>query len=369
MAKRDYYETLGVSRDAGEVELKRAYRQLALQYHPDRNPGDKDSEERFKEVSEAYSVLSDPEKRAQYDRFGFVGVTGGGFDPSDFGLGTIFGDLFEGFFGGSTRGQRTRTRARRGEDLQYDLELSMEEAASGLESKVQIPRLEPCEACKGSGQEPGSKREICPTCQGHGQVRFSQGFLTVARGCPRCGGQGEVNRNPCVKCKGEGRQRAERVLKIRIPPGVEDGSQLRVSGEGGGGVHSGPAGDLYVVIRIRPHEFFVRNGDDLFCELPLGFPQLALGTQVEVPVLGGTSRLTVPPGSQPGDLLRLKGKGMPSLRGRGRGDACYKVVLEVPTKLTAAQRKLLEEYQRASADEPGPLLAAFRDRIKKLLGE
>ncbi len=368
MAKLDYYETLGVSRDADEAEIKKAYRQLALQYHPDRNRGDKQSEERFKEVNEAYSVLSDPEKRAQYDRFGTVGVTGGGFDPTDLGFGTIFDDLFEGIFGGAGRGQRTRSRARRGEDLQYTLEMGLEDALSGLESRIQVPRFEPCEACHGSGQEPGTKRKVCPTCQGHGQVRFSQGFLTVARTCHDCGGEGEVNRNPCARCRGEGRQRAERLLKIKIPQGVDDGSQLRLTGEGGAGLYGGPPGDLYVVIRIRPHEFFVRRDADLYCELPLTFPQLALGTEVEAPVLGGKARLKVPPGTQPGEILRLKGKGMPGLRGRGRGDACYQAVLEIPTKLTAKQRELLEAYQRASTDESGPLLASFLERMKKLLG-
>lgn len=366
MAKRDYYETLGVSRDADETEIKKAYRQLALQYHPDRNPGDKQSEERFKEVGEAYSVLSDPEKRAQYDRFGTVG-TMGGFDVSDLGFGGVFEDLLEGFFG-STRGPRSQTRARRGEDLRYDLEISLEEAASGLENKIQIPRFEPCDSCQGSGQEPGTKPMVCSTCRGQGQVRFSQGFLTMARTCPECGGEGSVNRNPCAKCRGEGRQRRERVLKIKIPPGVEDGSQLRLSGEGGIGTHGGPAGDLYVVIRIRAHEFFVRQGDDLLCELPLTFPQVALGAEVDVPVLGGTAKLKVPPGTQPGQFLRLKGKGTPSLRGRGRGDACYQVVVEIPTALTAKQRALLEEYRRISAGEPGLLLASFLDRMKKLLG-
>lgn len=368
MAKRDYYETLGVSRDADEAEIKKAYRQLALRHHPDRNPGDKESEERFKEVNEAYSVLSDPEKRAQYDRFGTVGVTGRGFDPSDLGFGTIFEDLFEGFFGGAPRGPRSRGRARQGEDLRYDLEISLEEAAAGLETKVQVPRFESCQACRGSGQEPGTKRAVCPTCHGHGQVRFSQGFLTVARTCPHCAGEGEVNRNPCARCKGEGRQRGERVLKIKIPAGVEDESQLRLSGEGHDGIHGGPAGDLYVVIRIRPHELFVRRGEDLFCQLPLSFPQVVLGAEVDVPVLGGTGRLRVPAGTQPGGFLQLKGKGMPALRGRGRGDICYEVVIDIPTKLTAKQRELLEEYQRVSTGEPGPLLATFMGRMKKLLG-
>jgi len=363
MAKRDYYEILGVSRDATDSELKKAYRQLALQYHPDRNPGDRKAEERFKEVNEAYSVLSDPEKRAQYDRFGAVGV---GVDVSDLGFGTLFDDLFEGFFGTGPRGRRTR--GHRGEDLQYDLEIGLEEAATGLETKVQIPRLELCEACKGSGMEPGTKREVCPACRGQGQVRFSQGFLTVARTCPHCGGAGEVNRHPCAECRGEGRQRHERLLRIKIPAGVEDGSQLRLAGEGAVGTRGAPPGDLYVLIRVRPHDFFVRRGDDLYCELPLTFPQLALGAEVEVPVLGGTAELTVPPATQPGDVLRLKGKGMPSLRGRRRGDCCYQVVLEVPTKLTAKQRQLLEEFDRASRDERGPLLASFVERMKKLLG-
>lgn len=365
MAKRDYYEILGVSRDATDGDLKKAYRHLALQYHPDRNPGNKKAEERFKEINEAYSVLSDPEKRGQYDRFGTVGA-GVGVDVSDLGFGTLFDDLFEGFFGGAPRGRRSR--AHRGEDLQYDLEISLDEAATGLETKVQIPRLELCEACKGSGMEPGTQRQVCATCQGHGQVRFSQGFLTVARTCPHCGGEGEVNRHPCKACRGEGRQHRERMLRIKIPAGVEDGSQLRLSGEGAGGIHGGPPGDLYVVIRVRPHDLFVRRGDDLYCGLPLTFPQLALGDAVEVPIFGGKAQLKVPPGTQPGQVLRFKGKGMPSLHGRGRGDICYQVVLEVPTKLNAKQRQLLEEFQRASADESGPLLASFLERMKKLLG-
>ncbi len=366
MAKRDYYDILGVPREADEGELKKAYRQLALQYHPDRNPGDKKAEERFKEINEAYAVLSDPDKRTQYDRFGTVAGPGG-FDASDLGFGTIFDDLFEGFFGGGGRGGR-RSRARRGEDLQYDLQISLEEAAAGLETKVQIPRFEHCETCHGSGLEPGAKRETCSACRGQGQVRFSQGFLTVARTCPQCGGEGEVVKHPCKKCRGEGRQRREHLLEIKIPPGVKDGDQLRLAGEGEAGLHGGPTGDLYVVIRLRPHLFFIRHGDDLLCELPLSFPQVALGAEVEVPVLNGHARLAVPPGTQPGQVLRLKGKGMPSLRGRHHGDACYQVVLEIPARLTARQRKLLEEYQAASERESGPLATSFLDRMKKLFG-
>lgn len=364
MAKRDYYEILGVSPEATDGDLKKAYRQLALQYHPDRNPGDKKAEERFKEISEAYSVLSDPDKRAQYDRFGTVGPAGG-FDMSGFGVGTIFEDLFEGFFGGAGRGRRTR--AQQGEDLQYTIEISLEEAAAGLESKIQIPRLETCDSCRGSGLAPGTRPQTCPTCNGQGQVRFSQGFLTVARTCPHCGGLGEVNKSPCAGCRGEGRAKRERLIKIKVPPGIEDGSQLRLAGEGSGGIYGGPPGDLYVVVRIRPHDLFVRQGQDLLCELPLTFPQVALGAQVEVPLLDGTATLKVPPGTQPGAMLRLKGKGMPSLRGRNRGDACYQVVTEVPTHLTAKQRELLEEFQRASQGASGPLLTSFLERMKRLL--
>ncbi|HEV8439804.1 MAG TPA: molecular chaperone DnaJ [Methylomirabilota bacterium] len=362
-AAKDYYAVLGVSRDADDAELKKAYRNLARTHHPDKNPGDKKAEDRFKEISEAYGVLSDPDKRAQYDRFGTVAGAGG---FGDVGFGTIFEDLFEGFFGGGERGRRSR--ARRGDDLRYDLEISLEEAAEGLETKLQIPRLETCEICRGSGQEPGTRPEVCATCRGQGQVRLSQGFLTVARPCPTCRGQGSINRHPCKACRGEGRQARERLLKITIPAGVEDGNQLRLSGEGEGGLLGGPAGDLYVVIHIRPHDIFVRQGAHLFCELPLSFPQAALGDTVQVPVLNGTAELTVPPGSQPGQRLTLKGKGMPQLRGRGRGDAVYEVAIEVPTRVTARQRELLEELHHSFKDDAGPKISKFLERMKKLFG-
>ncbi len=361
----DYYAVLGVSRDADDAELKRAYRNLARTHHPDKNPGDRKAEERFKEINEAYGILSDPEKRAQYDRFGTVAGPAG---VGDVGFGTIFDDLFEGFFGGGGGERGRRTRARRGDDLRYDLEISLEEAAEGLETKLQIPRLEMCEACRGSGQEPGTRLEVCGTCRGQGQVRFSQGFLTVGRPCPACRGQGSINRHPCKACRGEGRQTKERLLKVTIPAGVEDGNQLRLSGEGEGGLLGGPAGDLYVVIHVRPDEIFLRQGPHLLCELPLSFPQAALGDTVEVPVLGGTAQLTVPPGTQPGQRLTLKGKGMPHLRGRGHGDAIYEVAVEVPTRLTARQRELLEEFRRVSDDEAGPKTSKFVERMKKLFG-
>jgi molecular chaperone DnaJ len=361
VAARDYYAVLGVPRDADDAALKKVYRNLARAYHPDRNPGDKKAEDRFKEISEAYSVLSDPEKRAQYDRFGTVGGSGGG-EP---GFGTIFEDLFEGFFGGGGRG---RPRARRGDDLRYDLEISLEEAAQGMETKLQVPRLETCDVCRGSRVAPGSQPEICGTCRGQGQVRFSQGFLTVARPCPNCRGEGRIIRNPCTGCRGQGRLSRERLLKVTIPAGVEDGNQLRLSGEGESGLLGGSPGDLYVVLHLRPHEIFVRDGAHLICELPLTFPQVALGDEVEVPVLDGAAKLKIPAGTQPGQRLVLKGKGMPHLRGRGRGDAVYEVVVEVPTQLTARQRELLEELRGANDGDSVPRVSKFLERMKQLFG-
>src|SRR5262250_3643251 len=265
---RDYYETLGVPRGAADTEIKRAYRQLAMQFHPDRNPGDKQAEERFKSVNEAYTVLSDPDKRAQYDRFGTVG---GGVGFGDTGFGTIFEDIFENLFAGGGRGGGRRSRAARGEDLQYELKLTLEEAAAGVETKIQIPRLVRCETCKGSGSEPGTYKTTCETCQGRGEVRMSHGFLTVARPCPRCGGEGQINKNPCRDCRGDGRVRGEHVLSVKIPAGIDDGMQLRLSGEGSAGVNGGPTGDLYVLVRIRDHPIFTRHGTDLLVDLPVSF--------------------------------------------------------------------------------------------------
>ncbi len=358
----DYYEILGVPRNASDTEIKKAYRQLAMQYHPDRNPGDRDAEERFKQVNEAYAVLSDPDKRLQYDRFGTVGA-GGGF--ADAGFGTLFEDIFESFF--TTGGRSRRTRSVRGEDLQYELKITLEDVARGLETKIQVPRLETCATCRGSGVQPGSRPATCDMCHGRGEVRLTQGFLTVARTCPKCQGSGELNRNPCAACRGEGRLRAERLLPIKIPAGIEDGMQLRLSGEGSAGYHGGPPGDLYVLVRVREHELFARQGADLLCDVPVSFAQLALGAEIDVPVLDGAARLKIPAGTQPFTVLRLRGKGLPRLRERGHGDACYRLVLEVPQKLTARQREALEAFEAASRGHGTPLIAAFMDRMKKLL--
>jgi len=365
MASRDYYEILGVERTADEAEIKKAYRQLAMKYHPDRNPGDKAAEERFKTINEAYAVLSDPDKRAQYDRFGRVDLPPGGVDLGD--VSVLFEDLFEGFFGGAGR-TAGRTRARRGDDLRYDLELTLEEAARGVETRLQIPRLESCEPCRGSGVEAGSRRTACPSCKGRGQLRYQQGFLTVARTCSQCAGEGHINQHPCKECHGQGRVTRERTLKVRIPPGVEDGSQLRLGGEGEGGSRGGAAGDLYVVVHVRQHQFFTRHGNDLHCVLPVTFVQATLGAEVDVPVLEGTAKLGVPPGTQNGQLLRLKGKGMPGLHGRGKGDAIYQVIVEIPTRLTSRQRELLREFEQAGSDSQGPLVGGFLESLKKLFG-
>jgi molecular chaperone DnaJ len=360
---RDYYEILGVSRDASDAELKKAFRQAAMQCHPDRHPGNREAEDRFKELNEAYGVLSDADKRAHYDRFGTVAPGSGGFS-ADFG--TLFNDLFD-VFGSGGRGRRARVF--QGEDLQYELKITLQQAATGLETKIQIPRMETCDTCGGHGSAPGTKRVACEMCKGRGEVRTSQGFMTFARTCPKCRGEGETNQTPCPQCRGEARRSAERMLSIKIPAGIEDGMQLRVTGEGSSGINGGPSGDLYVVVRVEEHEVFVRREADLFCELPVSFPQLALGDEVEVPMLAdGTATLKIPAGSQPHQILRLKGKGMPRLRERGRGDACFRLMLEVPHKLNARQREALETFEAASKDERGPLASAFIERMKKLLG-
>ncbi|HSL18579.1 MAG TPA: molecular chaperone DnaJ [Methylomirabilota bacterium] len=351
-AKRDYYEVLGVGREAPVAEIKKAYRRLAVQYHPDRNPGDATAEERFKEASEAYAVLADADKRARYDRFGHQGVDGQpftGFDPRAFGdfadiLGDLFGFGFGDIFGGRGRG---RQGSRRGSDLQYRLSISLEEAARGVERSIRVPRLERCEACSGTGAEPGTSPEPCGTCGGAGQVMFRRGFLSVAQTCPSCGGGGQVNRHPCQPCGGRGRVEREATLKVSIPPGVDAGMRLRLTGEGESGTHDGPAGDLYVVIAIKPHEVFQRDGDHLHMELPISVYQAMLGDEVEVgSVLGEAPKVKIGAGSQPGDTLRLPGMGMPNVDGRRRGDLHVHLRVVVPKKLSSEQRQLVEEVAR-----------------------
>ena len=359
--KRDYYEVLGVSRSAGDAELKSAYRKLALQHHPDRNPASKhESEEKFKELSEAYSVLADPDKRAAYDRYGLAGVSGAGAYSPDFSstifsdFSDIFGDLFgfgEVFGGGSGR----RSGAQRGSDLRYDLEIAFEEAASGLDTKVKIPRWENCAACNGRGAKKGSEPVACPACNGRGQIRSSQGFFTISRTCPQCAGMGQIIREACPDCRGEGRTRQEKVLGIKIPAGVESGMRLRVTGEGEAGFSAGPPGDLYVAIAVGEHLFFERRASDLFCTIPISIVQAALGTEIKVPTLRGQERLRIPEGTQNGSVFRLRGKGFPSLDGRGPGDLYVTIHVDIPKSLTREQRRLMESLDHAVRVENKPL--------------
>jgi len=325
MSKRDYYEVLGVSRTATDVEIKAAYRKLAIQFHPDKNPHDHTAEEKFKEAAEAYSVLSDSQKRAAYDRFGHSGVGAGaggaGFNPGFNNIEDIF-DLF-GFgdmFGGAGRGGSTRTSAQRGADLRYDLEITLEEAAAGKEEKLLIPRLEKCDECEGKGTEKGSSPETCITCNGSGQTRYQQGFFSVMRTCPNCGGKGQIIKNPCKNCHGAGRVEKEKTLEVKIPAGVETGSRLRINGEGEAGVNGGQYGDLFVVIHVKEHEIFERQGANLYSAVPVSFAQAALGAEIEVQTLDGEEKLKIPAGTQTGTVFRVKSQGMPVLGGRGRGD-------------------------------------------------
>src|SRR5918997_2163002 len=353
MAKRDYYEVLGVSRGATEAEIKSAYRKLAVRYHPDKNPGDAEAEEKFKEAAEAYSVLSDAEQRARYDRFGHAGVSGsagaqGNWGAQGFGgIEDILGDLF-GFgdvFGGGRGGGR-RGAAQRGADLRYDLEMTLEESAEGMTAQLRVPRLEACDTCKGSGAAPGTQPEACPGCNGTGQVRYQQGFFSVARTCGQCRGAGRVIRNPCETCKGAGRVEREKQIEVKIPAGGAKGSRLRLAGEGEAGAQGGPAGDLYVVIHVKEHEVFERQGHNLYASVPVTFAQAALGAEVSVETLDAQESLKVPAGTQTGTVFRLKGHGMPVLGGRGRGYLFVSVGLRTPTTLTREPRRLLEELSK-----------------------
>jgi len=373
MAKRDYYEVLGVSRGANEAEIKSAYRKLAVRYHPDKNPGDHEAEEKFKEAAEAYSVLSDAEQRARYDRFGHAGVSSSagaaGWGAQGFGgIEDILGDLF-GFgdvFGGRASAGARRGAAQRGADLRYDLEMTLEEAAAGMTAQLRIPRLETCETCRGSGAAPGTQPEQCTQCGGSGQVRYQQGFFSVARTCGQCRGTGKIVRTPCETCRGAGRVEREKQMEVKIPAGVETGSRLRLAGEGEAGAQGGPSGDLYVVIHVREHETFERQGNNLYASMPVTFAQAALGAEVSVPTLGGQQNLKVPAGTQTGTVFRLKGHGMPALGGRGRGDLYVSVTVVTPTTLTREQRRLLEQLAEIEEKDLGD--KGLLDKVRDIFG-
>ena len=368
MSKRDYYEVLGVNRNASEAEIKKAYRRLAVKYHPDKNPGDQEAEDKFKELSEAYAVLADNQKRATYDQFGHAGFDGsrgyssGGFSGSPFEdiFGDIFGDIFSG--GNSSR----RSRGQRGDDLRYNLQVSFEEAAFGTEKSVKIPRHHPCEACNGSGARAGTSPSTCPTCNGMGQVRYQQGFFQMTRPCPDCGGSGTQIKDPCPECRGTGRVKAKRNLSLKVPAGVETGTRLKLTGEGESGINGGPAGDLYVVISVAEHPIFKREGRDVICETPISFVQAALGCELEVPTLDGKVKLKVPAGTQSGKILKLAGKGIPDLRGYRRGDQLVILRVETPTQLTSRQKELLEEFAREGGEEVNPMGKGFFEKVKEM---
>ena len=380
MAKEDYYELLGVTKTATAEELKKAYRKKAVQYHPDKNPGNKEAEEMFKKVSHAYEVLSDADKRAAYDRYGPAafegaggvprgpgGMGGGGFhDPFDI-FREVFGQqggggggIFEEMFGGGGR-----DGSRDGADLRYDLEITLEEAARGVEKEIAFRKNVTCERCDGSGAEPGSRRVTCPTCRGAGQIRRSGGIITFTQTCPTCGGAGTKVEKPCTACRGEGRVPKNTKLTVRIPPGVDTGSRLRSSGNGEAGLAGGQPGDLYIVLSVKEHELFERQGEDLFCEVPIKFTLATLGGSIEVPTLFGKATLKIPTATQSGTTFRLRGKGMPSLRGGHQGDQLVRVHVEVPQSLSAEQRKLLEEFARISGDAAEPTSRSFFEKAKK----
>src|SRR5215472_410441 len=372
MTKRDYYEVLGLQKGAGEEEIKKAYRKMAVKYHPDKNPGDKTAEEKFKELGEAYEVLCDPQKRAAYDQYGHAafdrraGGFGRGFhDPFEifrevFGGGSIFEDLFGG------GGRSDPTQPQRGGDLRYDMEITFEEAAHGTEKEITVSKPERCDVCDGSGAESGSRVRPCPTCGGRGQVISSRGIFSIAQTCPACQGAGRVIEKPCKACHGAGRRDRPSKIKLRIPGGVDTGSRLRSLGNGEAGFRGGPPGDLYVVLHVKPHEIFQRDGADLLCEVPVSFVQAALGAEVDVPTLDGKASIKVPAGTQPGTMFRLKGKGVKNIQGYGYGDLHVRVTVEVPTHLSSAQKSKLQEFAELCNGKESPLSQSFFEKAKKL---
>ncbi|MFC4346666.1 molecular chaperone DnaJ [Kordiimonas lipolytica] len=374
MSKADYYELLGVSKDVDEKALKSAFRKAAMQYHPDRNPGDAEAEKKFKEIGEAYEVLKDPEKRAAYDRYGhaaFEGGMGGGPGGGHGGAGFDFSDVFEEFFGDFMGGGGRRRQGRggpgRGSDLRFNMEITLEDAFRGKEDKIRVPTSVACEPCGGSGAEPGSKPEVCDTCGGAGKVRASQGFFMVERTCPKCQGNGSTITNPCKSCSGAGRVRKEKTLQVKIPKGVEEGTRIRLAGEGEAGSRGGPAGDLYIFLTIKPHPLFKRDGDMLYCQVPIPMTKATLGGQIEVPTIEGKrARIKIPEGTQSGRQFRLKGKGMPELNGGFVGDMIVEMNVETPTNLNKKQRELLEEFAKEGGDKISPRSEGFFSKVKDL---
>ncbi|MFA5074234.1 MAG: molecular chaperone DnaJ [Nitrospirota bacterium] len=365
MAK-NYYELLGIHRNATDADLKRAYRRLAHEYHPDKNPGNKASEEKFKEISEAYAILSDPQKRAYYDQYGVAPNASGagtGFGTAD--MGDIFGNIFEEFFGGG----RGRSRATAGDDLRYNLKISFAESAFGTTTKIRVPRWERCPDCDGTGAASAKGITLCSNCRGTGQIRIQQGFFSMTHTCSRCGGEGKIVTDPCKTCNGRKRLERERTLSVKIPAGVETGNTIRLTGEGALGTFGGPPGDLYVYISVDEHPIFRREDQDIVCDIPITFVQAALGSEIEVPTLTGNAKLKIPSGTQPNHVFRIRGKGFPYLRGSGTGDQLCRITIEVPSRITPRQKELLQEFDQLSGDNSTPLIRGFFDKVKEVFGD
>lgn len=376
MAKRDFYEVLGLSKTADEKEIKRAYKRLAMKYHPDRNQGDKESESKFKEIKEAYEILSDAQKRAAYDQYGHAAFEQGGFGGQGgggFGGGADFGDIFGDVFGDIFGGSRRQQRAARGSDLQYNMDLTLEEAVRGVAKEIRIPTLETCDKCHGSGAKEGTSAETCSTCHGAGQVHLRQGFFTVQQACPTCHGRGKVIKEPCSKCHGDGRVERSKTLSVKIPAGVDTGDRIRLSGEGEAGENGAPAGDLYVQVHVRQHHIFERDGNNLYCEVPINFAIAALGGEIEVPTLDGRVKLKIPAETQTGKMFRMKGKGVKSVRSSSIGDLMCRVVVETPVKLNEKQKELMqqlgESFGGKSGEKNTPRSKSFLDGVKKFFDD